>query len=53
MNKKRILSEIEAHKKDICKFDAERIGLFGSYAKGTQKRESDIDFLVKFQKKNL
>jgi predicted nucleotidyltransferase len=30
------------------KFKAEVIGIFGSYARGEEKEESDIDFLVRF-----
>lgn len=30
------------------KFKVERIGLFGSYVKGEQKEESDLDILVEF-----
>jgi predicted nucleotidyltransferase len=30
------------------KFKVERIGIFGSYAKGEQKEESDLDILVEF-----
>ena len=31
-----------------------KAGIFGSYAKGKQKKNSDIDFLIKFQgKKSL
>lgn len=30
------------------KFNVKRIGIFGSYARGDQQPESDIDFLVDF-----
>jgi predicted nucleotidyltransferase len=30
------------------KFKVERIGLFGSYIRGQQKKESDLDILVEF-----
>jgi predicted nucleotidyltransferase len=30
-------------------FGVINIGLFGSYAKGTQRADSDIDFLVEFE----
>ncbi len=32
------------------KFSVKRIGLFGSYIRGEQKRTSDLDILVEFQK---
>lgn len=31
------------------KFKAEVIGIFGSYARGEEKKESDIDVLVRFE----
>ena len=31
-------------------FHVEKIGVFGSYARGDQKKRSDIDFLVTFDK---
>ncbi|HPC99135.1 MAG TPA: nucleotidyltransferase family protein [Bacteroidales bacterium] len=30
-------------------YDPVRIGIFGSFARGEQKKESDIDILVKFR----
>ena len=53
MNKKLILSEIEKRKGKLKEKGVKKIGLFGSYLKGTQKRGSDIDFLVTFEKDNL
>ncbi len=35
---------------DIRKYGVKRIGLFGSYAMGSQKVKSDIDILVEFEK---
>lgn len=32
------------------RFKAEVIGIFGSYARGEEKKDSDIDILVKFEK---
>jgi len=34
----------------IKKYGVKRIGLFGSYIRNEQKRESDIDILVEFKK---
>jgi predicted nucleotidyltransferase len=31
-------------------FKVESIGIFGSYTKGTQRKDSDIDILVEFEK---
>jgi predicted nucleotidyltransferase len=42
-----ILKKIEEHKDIITqKYDVKRIGVFGSYAKGVQTENSDIDFYV-------
>ena len=40
---------IEQHRPELKRqFHVEKIGVFGSYARGTQKKRSDIDFLVTF-----
>ncbi|QUH22686.1 nucleotidyltransferase family protein [Methanobacterium alkalithermotolerans] len=47
MNVFRVLKN---HKSEIkAKYDVKRIGIFGSYAKGLQDEESDIDVLVEFE----
>ena len=33
-----------------AEYGVKRIGLFGSYARGTQREDSDIDILVEFEK---
>ena len=43
---KRKLTELKPKLKE--KFKVESIGLFGSYVRGEQKRESDLDILVEF-----
>ena len=43
----RILAE---HKKELYeKYTIKRIGVFGSFVRGENKRESDIDILVEFE----
>ena len=40
---------IERHRPELKRqFHVEKIGVFGSYARGDQKKRSDIDFLVSF-----
>lgn len=34
----------------LSKYNAERIGIFGSFARGENTEQSDIDILVKFKK---
>jgi hypothetical protein len=42
---------IEQHKPELKRqFHVDRIGVFGSYARGDQKKRSDVDFLVSFNK---
>lgn len=48
-----IIREIEKRGVKLRSIGVRKIGLFGSYMKGTQKRGSDIDFLVTFDKKDL
>ena len=50
MNKEIIIQELKKRKAKLKEKDVEKIGLFGSYLKGTQKRGSDIDFLITFNK---
>jgi len=47
----KIKNIIAKHRKELSgKFEVMEIGIFGSYARGEQKKVSDIDILVKFQK---
>ena len=46
-----ITSELEKIKEEIStQFNAEIIGLFGSYVRSEQKEGSDLDILVRFNK---
>ncbi|MGE4294139.1 MAG: nucleotidyltransferase family protein [Campylobacterales bacterium] len=47
MTKEQILDYLSEHKAEFReKYRVNRIGLFGSFAKGTANEESDIDLLV-------
>ena len=42
---------IERHRPELKRqFHVEKVGVFGSYARGDQKKRSDVDFLVTFDK---
>ena len=41
-----ILGELQVHRRDLRKFGVLKIGLFGSYRRGSPRAESDMDFLV-------
>ena len=44
------LSLLRQHEKDIKnRFGVARIGIFGSYVRGEEKPESDVDVLVEFR----
>lgn len=46
---KSILEILGKNKEVLKKYGVKRIGLFGSFVRGEQKRDSDIDFLVEFE----
>jgi len=46
--KEELSSLILRHRNRIKKFGVIRIGLFGSFIKGTQSSKSDVDFLIEF-----
>lgn len=54
MTKDEILGILKEHKSYIEKeFEVDKIGLFGSYAKGMQTQNSDIDIYVEFRHKTF
>lgn len=50
LTKEGILRGIEGNPERIRKYGVKRIGVFGSYVRGEQKKKSDIDTLVEFKK---
>jgi predicted nucleotidyltransferase len=54
MNKNEILQKLSAHKEYIQNnYEVDKIGLFGSYAKGYATPKSDIDIYVEFRHKTF
>ena len=49
LTKNEILKKLENNKNKIKSFGVKKLWLFGSYARGDQKEDSDIDFLVEFE----
>mgnify|MGYP001039076984 CR=1 FL=1 len=45
-----IIKILKDHSDILKKYKVKRIGLFGSFIEGKQKRSSDIDFVVEFEK---
>jgi len=39
---------LDKNKEMLLKYDVKKIGLFGSFARNEQKKESDIDLFVEF-----
>jgi uncharacterized protein len=52
MNKKEIIKQLEKEKIKMKEFGVKRVGLFGSFIRGRQKKNSDIDILVSFEHKD-
>lgn len=46
---KEILGKFEVYKQEIRAFGVKRIGLFGSFVKGSFHPKSDLDVLVEFE----
>jgi predicted nucleotidyltransferase len=54
MKKEIIINIVTEHKQELKdKFGVEKIGLFGSYARGEENYDSDIDFVVELSKPDL
>lgn len=49
MTDKDIMNLLREHNDILKKYKVRRIGLFGSYVRGEQRKYSDIDFLVEFE----
>ena len=48
---KDIQKVLQTHKGELRKkYGVKRIGVFGSYSRGEQKEDSDVDILVEFEK---
>lgn len=51
MNKREIIDTIRKSKPDLeTQYGVQRVGLFGSYVKGQERKKSDIDILVAFSR---
>jgi len=55
LNQSQILNQLSSNRDYIRQLGINRIGLFGSYARGNQLSNSDIDLLIDFlpQKKSV
>ncbi len=48
-SKDEILTRIQLHRERIQALGVERLGIFGSFVRGEQGGESDVDLLVEFR----
>jgi uncharacterized protein len=48
-----ILNVVRAHQGDFRRLGVRRLGLFGSAARGQATKDSDLDFLVEFDRKTF
>lgn len=53
LNSKKIMEKIKEKSKEIRKFTVKKIGVFGSFAKDKQRKKSDIDIIVTFDKETF
>lgn len=53
MSSEDILNKLLKNRLKIRSFGVKRLGLFGSYAVGTENKKSDIDLLVDFEDKTF
>ncbi|MDW7999122.1 MAG: nucleotidyltransferase domain-containing protein, partial [Thermodesulfovibrio sp.] len=49
LNSDEILKTLDRNYEKLSSFKVKKIGLFGSFAMGTQNRKSDIDLFVEFE----
>jgi predicted nucleotidyltransferase len=45
-----IMKKLQGNRSRIKGYGVKKIGLFGSYVRGEEKKESDVDILVQFEK---
>lgn len=51
MHKSEVLNDIKKNKPELKKrFNVKRIGIFGSYARGDYRKDSDLDVLIELNK---
>jgi hypothetical protein len=54
INKEYIIAQLKEYKKEEArKFGVIRMGIFGSVARGTVNKDSDVDIVVEINKRNL
>ena len=52
-DKKMVLETLRKNRESIKKFGVRKLSLFGSTARGDQNADSDLDFVVEFERKSF
>ncbi len=50
LSKEKIFRVIRQHRRELKRYGVKRIGLFGSFARGEENKNSDVDIIVEFEK---
>ena len=53
LTRENILQTVERNATELRRFGVRKLALFGSFARGDTGHESDLDFLVEFEKKTF
>ena len=53
LTKKEIFGALRKHRDILLKYKVKEIGLFGSFIRGEQKKQSDIDFFADFEEPSI
>ena len=53
LSSEEIIREISKQRKSLKELGVKKIGIFGSFVKGTDNKSSDIDILVTFEEENF
>jgi predicted nucleotidyltransferase len=50
LTKDKVIKQLKVHTEDLKRYGVTRVGLFGSFARSTEKPKSDIDLVVEFDR---
>lgn len=52
-NRREILNKLQENRETIRRFGVRRLGLIGSFARGEENADSDLDFVVEFETRSF
>jgi hypothetical protein len=53
LDRMQILNTLSGQRRELRKHGVQRLGLFGSFARGNARPDSDLDFVVEFDRKTF